>query len=159
MAKVLFLHGLDARPGGVKPTYLIQCGHDVRNPALPREDFDQSVRIAQAEFDQYRPQVVVGSSRGGAVALAMDAGSTPLVLLAPAWKYFPISPTKSPRLVRILHSPGDSLIPIADSRELCSHWSGTDGSAQLIETGWDHAMVDPASLETLNRAVRELACS
>ena len=42
-------------------------GHEVINPKLPDEDFAEAVRIAQAEFDQHQPAVVVGSSRGGAV--------------------------------------------------------------------------------------------
>jgi hypothetical protein len=60
---ILFLHGWHSTPGGVKPTYLKDHGHDVLNPALPDDDFDGAVRIAQAEFDQYRPDVVVGSTR------------------------------------------------------------------------------------------------
>jgi len=32
----------------------------VRNPALPDDDFDEAVRIAQAEFDHHQPNVVVG---------------------------------------------------------------------------------------------------
>jgi len=64
--KTLFLHGWTSTPGGVKPTYLRNQGHEVLNPALPDEDFEAAVRIAQAEFDQHHPDVVVGSSRGGA---------------------------------------------------------------------------------------------
>ena len=33
--------------------------------------------VAQAEFDQHQPDVVVGSSRGGAVAVNIDSGDTP----------------------------------------------------------------------------------
>ena len=69
---ILFLHGWQSTPGGVKPTYLKDHGHEVLNPALPDDDFDAAVRIAQAEFDQHRPDVVVGSSRGGAVAMNID---------------------------------------------------------------------------------------
>ena len=50
--KILFLHGWQSTPGGLKPTYLKDHGHDVLNPALPDDDFDAAVRIAQAEFDQ-----------------------------------------------------------------------------------------------------------
>lgn len=67
--KILLLHGWHSTPGGVKPTYLKDHGHEVLNPALPDDDFDAAVRIPQAEFDQHRPDVVVGSSRGGAVAM------------------------------------------------------------------------------------------
>ena len=83
MATVLFLHGWNSKPGGVKPSYLAEHGHTVINPALPDEDFAESVRIAQAEFDQHHPEVVVGSSRGGAVAMNVDAKGAALVLALP----------------------------------------------------------------------------
>ncbi len=73
--KVLFLHGWNSAVGGVKPTYLNDHGHEVINPALPHEDMQEAVRIAQAEFDKHRPQVVVSSSRGGAVAMNINSGS------------------------------------------------------------------------------------
>jgi hypothetical protein len=66
------------------------------NPALPDDDFDVAVRIAQAEFDRHKPDVVVGSSRGGAVAMNIDAGSTPLVLLCPVWKHYGTARTVKP---------------------------------------------------------------
>jgi predicted esterase YcpF (UPF0227 family) len=69
--RILFLHGWNSVPGGVKPTYLKDHGHEVINPKLPDDDFAEAVRIAQAEFDQHRPEVVVGSSRGGAVAMSL----------------------------------------------------------------------------------------
>jgi hypothetical protein len=68
-------------PGGVKPAFLARHGHEVINPKLPDEDFNEAVRIAQAEFDKHQPQVVVGSLRGGAVALLdrIDAVGLPWV--------------------------------------------------------------------------------
>ena len=84
--KILFLHGWQSIPGGVKPTFLARHGHQVINPKLPDEDFEESIRIAQAEFDHHHPDVVVGSSRGGAVALNIHCGDARLVLLCPAWK-------------------------------------------------------------------------
>ena len=68
---ILFLHGWQSIPGGVKPTYLADHGHEVINPRLPDDDFAQAVRIAQNEFDKHQPDVVVGSSRGGAVAMKL----------------------------------------------------------------------------------------
>ena len=84
--KILFLHGWHSVPGGVKPTFLKDAGHEVFNPALDDDDFEAAVRTAQAEFEQHQPDVIVGSSRGGAVAMNIDSGATPLVLLCPAWK-------------------------------------------------------------------------
>src|SRR5437588_5065301 len=127
--KVLFLHGWQSVPGGVKPTYLKDHGHEVVNPALPDSDFSEAVRIAQAEFDKHWPQVVVGSSRGGAVAMNIESGGAKLVLLCPAWKKFGTGKTVKPGTV-ILHSQADDVIPFADSEELAMN-----SGATLIEVG------------------------
>jgi alpha-beta hydrolase superfamily lysophospholipase len=148
--KVLFLHGWRSIPGGVKPTYLAEHGHDVKNPALPDEDFEQAVRIAQAEFDRHQPDVVVGSSRGGAVALNIDSGVARLVLLCPAWKQWGTAKTAKPGTV-ILHSEADDVVPIADSRELVGA-SGLPESA-LIVVGADHRLADPEPLGAILAAV------
>ena len=64
--KILFLHGWHSVPGGVKPKYLKDYGHIIIKPALDDDDFAAALATAQAEFDQYQSQVVVGSSRGAA---------------------------------------------------------------------------------------------
>ena len=144
--KVLFLHGWQSAPGGVKPTYLKDHGHEVLNPALPDDDFDAAVRIAQAEFDQHRPDVVVGSSRGGAVAMNINSGSTPLVLLCPAWKKWGTEKTVKPGTV-ILHSRADEVVPFASSEELVKN-----SGAALIEVGTDHRLADPEPLRKMLEA-------
>jgi hypothetical protein len=88
MTAILFFHGWRSVPGGVKPNYLAQHGHEVINPALDDNDFAAALRTAQAEFDQHHPDVIVGSSRGGAVAMNLISGDTRLVLLCPAWKKY-----------------------------------------------------------------------
>ena len=60
---ILFLHGHHSTESGIKPTHLTDHGHTVLNPKLPDDDFDEAVRIAQAEFDLHQPDVVFGSSR------------------------------------------------------------------------------------------------
>src|ERR1700686_773503 len=111
---ILFLHGLQSVPRGVKPTFLAQHGHEVINPKLPDEDFNEAVKIAQAEFDKHQPQVVVGSSRGGAVAMNINSGGAHLVLLCPAWKKYGSAKTVKPGTV-MLHSRADDVIPFAHS--------------------------------------------
>ena len=144
--KILFLHGWHSVPGGVKPTYMKSHGHEVLNPKLPDEDFAEAVRIAQAEFDQHRPQVVVGSSRGGAVAMNIVSGDSRLVLLCPAWKKFGTARTVKPDTV-ILHSRADDVVPFADSEELVRN-----SGATLIEVGSDHRLADPEPLAVMLRA-------
>jgi alpha-beta hydrolase superfamily lysophospholipase len=140
---ILFLHGWQSTPGGIKPTYLKDHGHEVLNPALPDDDFDEAVRIAKVEFDQHRPAVVVGSSRGGAVAMNINSGSTPLVLLCPAWKRWGTATTVKVGTV-ILHSKADEVVPFSDSVELVRN-SGLP-SESLIEVGTEHRLADSESL-------------
>jgi hypothetical protein len=143
---ILFLHGWRSIPGGVKPTYLKDHGHTVINPALPDEDFGAALAIAQAEYDKHRPDVIVGSSRGGALTMNLKAGDTPLVLLCPAWKKYGSAKTVKANTV-ILHSRADDVIPFVDSEELAR----TSG-ATLIEIGVDHRLADPESLEKMLEA-------
>jgi len=137
-------------PEGVKPTYLKDNGHTVLNPRLPDDDFAESVRLAQEIFDIEKPGAVVGSSRGGAVAMNMRSAATKLVLLCPAWRKFGGARTIKPGTV-ILHSRGDDVVPFADSEELI-RISGLGGEA-LIEVGADHRLADPAALRTMLCAV------
>ena len=143
--KILFLHGWNSAVGGVKPTYLKDHGHEVINPAMPHEDFAEAVRIAQAEFDKHRPQVVVGSSRGGAVAMNIDSGDARLVLLCPAWKKYGSARTVKPDTV-ILHSRADDVVSFADSEELAKI-----SGATLIEVGTDHRLADQEPLAAMLR--------
>ena len=48
---------------------------------------DATVHIAHAEFDQVRPDVVVGSSRGGAVGITLSSSET-------TWTSLPLSRLK-----------------------------------------------------------------
>ena len=147
---ILYLHGLNSTPGGVKPTYLKEHGNEVLNPALPDDDFDAAVKFAQTEFDRHRPDVVVGSSRGGAVAMNVNSGTTPLVLLCPAWKRWGSATTVKPNTV-ILHSKADKVVPFLDSVELVKN-SGLP-SESLIEVGHEHWLADPGSLKAMLGAV------
>lgn len=146
MATILFLHGWHSIPGGVKPTWLKTHGHEVVNPGLDDDDFTSAVLTAQAEYDHHRPDVIVGSSRGGAVALNIDSKDTPLVLLCPAWKNWGTVTKLKPGSVMI-HSRRDEVIPFADSEELVAN-SGL-AVETLIEVGSDHRLADEQSLSVL----------
>ena len=151
--KSLFLHGWHAVPGGVKRSYLKDHGHEVINPKLD-DDFDAAVCTAQAEYDQHKPDVIVGSSRGGAVAMNIFSGDAPLVLLCPAWKNWGTVKRLKPNSV-ILHSRSDEVIPFADSEELIAS-SGLSPET-LIEIGNDHRLADEESLSVMLWACNLLA--
>jgi len=151
---ILFLHGWTSTPGGVKPTYLKDHGHEVLNPALPDDDFDEAVRIAQAEFDRHRSDVVVGSSRGGAVVMNINSGDTPLVLLCPAWKRWGTATVVKPGTV-ILHAKADDVVPFSDSVELVRN-SGLPLES-LIAVGHEHRLADPESLAKMLEVVERAA--
>ncbi len=128
--------------------YLKDHGHQVINPELPDEDFHEAVRLAQAELDRHQPEVVVGSSRGGAVAMNINSGFARLVLLCPAWKKYGTARVVKPGTV-ILHSRADDLVPFADSEELAKN-----SGAMLIEVGTDHRLADPEPLAAMLKACR-----
>lgn len=153
--RILFLHGWTSKRGGLKPSYLARHGHEVLNPALPDDDFDEAVRIAQAEFDEHQPDVVIGSSRGAAVAMQIDVRDVPLVLLCPAWKGWGSATTAKPATT-VLHSPADDIVPFTDSQELIRN-SGLPPSALRV-VGTDHRLADDESLRAMLEAAED-ACA
>ena len=110
---------------------------------------NEAVKITQAEFDKYQPQVVVGSSRGGAVAMNINNSDARLVLLCPAWKKYGKARAVKPGTM-ILHSRADDVVPFADSEELVMN-SGLPASA-LVEVGDDHRLADPEPLRKMLEA-------
>lgn len=99
--KILYLHGLNSGRGGRKASALRQRFgiESVIDDDLPYSSrlmhsadllasegvLRRSRQFAQALFERCRPDIIVASSLGGAIALALDAGATPMVLIAPLW--------------------------------------------------------------------------
>lgn len=150
--KILFLHGWHSVPGGVKPNYLRDKRHEVINPALNDDDFNTALATAQEEFDRHLPQVVVGSSRGGAVAMNIKTGSARLVLLCPAWRNWGSAKVVKPGTI-ILHSKADDVIPFSDSEALVAQ-SGLPAES-LVEVGGDHRLADTEPLAAMLNACED----
>lgn len=148
--KILFLHGMESNPHGTKVQFLRECGYEVVAPALTRDDFAGDIERAQTAYDEHQPDVVVGSSRGGALAMNINTGNTPVVLIAPAWKHFP-GAQRATAATTILQSAADDLISLAESQTLLAA-SGLDPE-RLIVVGEGHRMSDPTALEALRKAV------
>jgi len=156
--KILFLHGMESKPGGVKANCLKKAGYEVLNPALPRECFATSIKIAQDIIDIEKPDLVVGSSRGGAVAMCVSTRGAGLILIAPAWQRFvnvqqlgEFKVRVEPKNTMILHSDNDDIVPPFDSDHLASLFG-----IKKIVVGENHRMSDSDALEALLDTARWL---
>ncbi|HMM77037.1 MAG TPA: alpha/beta hydrolase [Gammaproteobacteria bacterium] len=144
--RILFLHGWHSVPGGVKPRFLAEHGHEVFNPALDDDDFERALATGQAAYGAGQPDVVVGSSRGGALAMNLAGVGARLVLLCPAWRRWGRARRVAPGAL-VLHSRADEIVPYADSVELIRA-SGLPQTA-LLEIGEDHRLATPAPLAAM----------
>jgi len=145
--KILFLHGLESKPGGTKAKALEKAGHKVLNPALPKDSLEESIAIAQGIIDRDWPDIIVGSSRGGAIATAVDSKGARLILIAPAWKLYGITP-RAGSDTTVLHCPTDDIVPYEHTKELAEKTG-----AKIIECGECHRMSDNDALSSLVESV------
>ena len=145
---ILFLHGLQSSPNSYKRRMLETQGHSVYAPALPANDWDRSVKIAREAVEIHKPDLIIGSSRGGAVAMATHA-QVPMILIAPAWgKYAPWETISGSTI--IIHSKQDEVVDYRDSKDL-AHMFG----AKLVTAGETHRMNDTDALNAIFSAINE----
>ena len=144
--RIVYLHGRMSSPNAEKCKFLRNNGHDVFAPMLISHDWGQSVTAAHEILEKVKPDLIVASSRGGAVAMATNT-TVPCVLIAPAWgKYCPWGSCRGNST--ILHSKADRIGKYADSELLA-----TSTGAELIEVGKNHRMSDEKALETLLKVI------
>jgi pimeloyl-ACP methyl ester carboxylesterase len=125
-------------------------GFEVDCPRLPSWRLKAAIRQARDAHDRLRSDVIIGMSRGGAIALAIP-DDRPLVLLAPAWRYFGVRPRPDAEGV-VIHSPRDRIVPLGHSRELCRRCPGL----RLVITGAEHRLNCPAGRRALAMALDDL---
>jgi pimeloyl-ACP methyl ester carboxylesterase len=117
------------------------------------------VRAQAAELQGFTPHVLVGSSFGGAVAVAMlDRGiwRGPTVLLAPAYRYFFGVARLPPGVpVIIAHGRSDDVISLADSHDLAA--TGSPEFVELVELDDGHRLDSLVESEALADLVRRAA--
>lgn len=158
--KVQFAHGLESSPFGSKSQQLGRH-FDASIPAMDTSDFAGCVRVHADTIASFRPDVLIGSSFGGAVALALlQSGqwSGPTLLLAQAGLRYGL-PATLPVGVRVwlVHGTLDTVIDPGDSRRLAA--AGRPGSVQLIEVEDDHRLGKSVANGDFIDWVRELAAS
>lgn len=166
--RVLYVHGLESGPQGRKVRALAAAGLDVRAPQMPcgarraAEDpagmWSDSLDVQREALAHGPIDVVVGSSFGGAVTLALlheAVWAGPTVLLCPAHRLMAdrLGAPALPGLaalpdrgaeVLVVHGRQDAIVPVAHSRELV-----LGSSARLIEVDDDHPLTATATPDGL----------
>jgi hypothetical protein len=139
--RIQFIHGLEGSPQGEKARFLAQR-FEALTPAMNTADFEASLEVQRFALQQFSPDVLVGSSFGGAVALELlrrNHWRGPTVLLAPAAKAFGI-PLSIPQGVPvvIVHGRRDDLIDPGDSVALSR--TGSPELVELVEVDDEHRL-------------------
>jgi predicted esterase len=152
--KVQFIHGLESGPGSSKAAYLDRF-FDAQTPAMDTRDFEGSIALQARHAATFAPDVLVGSSFGGAVALALlqrGIFSGPTVLLAPAHTHFGVE-ARIPAGARvvIVHGSRDDVVSIEDSRRLAA--SGGRG-VDFVEVDDEHRLASLLEGDALATVVR-----
>lgn len=155
--RVQFVHGLEGSPQGAKARLLAEH-FDALTPAMETSDFEASVAAQAEAVGSFAPDVLVGSSFGGAVAVALlDRGiwRGPTLLLAQAAIHYDAE-AKLPEDVTVwlVHGLGDTLIDIEDSRRLAA--TGSPSRVRLIEVDDDHPLHRSVANGDLLEWVREI---
>jgi predicted esterase len=139
MLKVHFIHGLESSPTSRKALVLAEH-FDAETPAMDTSDFESCVALHAERLRERRPDVLIGSSFGGAVALALlqrGFWCGPTLLLAQAGIHYGLEPTvPGEATVLLVHATGDDVVAVADSRKVAA----VNSSARLLEIEDDHAL-------------------
>lgn len=177
LPKVLWITGMNS--SGAGPNYLKKLGYIVKHittttnwpaaisgrisryPVLKQtmkrmadrmNKTHVAVNVAKhnEEIGDFDPDIVVGTSQGGAIAIAL-AGKyhhAKFVLGAPAWKIFNVNPANLPPDTIIVHGVKDGRVPFKDSIELAAMTG-----ASLIKTGANHFLDNTDLLKAVMKQV------
>jgi pimeloyl-ACP methyl ester carboxylesterase len=156
--RVQFIHGLEGSPQGAKARLLAQH-FPTHTPAMDTRDLEVALVVQAEALTAFRPDVLVGSSFGAALAvelLARGLWRGPTLLLAQA----AVRMLENPRLpegvrVWLVHGLHDTLVDPEESRRLAR--SGTPGLVRLIEVDDDHPLRNSVERGDLVAWVRDLA--
>ena len=158
--RVQFAHGLESSPHGNKAR-LFAAHFDAETPAMNTADFEACIRVHAETAARFQPDVLVGSSFGGAVAVALLHRALwrgPTLLLAQASRHY-CPEARLPAGVRVLlvHAREDEIVDAADSRALAQ--TGTPSLVELLEVDDDHALSRLVSSGELIELVRRTVTS
>ncbi len=152
-----FVHGFEGSPQGAKARLFAEH-FTALTPAMGTSDFENCVAVHADHLASFGPDVLVGSSFGGAVALELlhrGVWRGPTLLLAPAVaRRGPAAHLPDGVRVWIVHGLRDALVPIDGSRALAR--TGSPELVRLIEVDDDHALHGLVQSGELVTVVRDL---
>lgn len=105
------------------------------------------------------PDLIVGSSQGGAIALSLapQFPEIPMILVAPAWKIFHVKPSYlNPKSI-IIHGKRDVSVPTTDSIELAELTGLSPNRIILTNDGHIISSGFPRIIEAIFSLTRSLA--
>jgi len=156
--RVQFIHGLEGSPQGSKARLLAEH-FETRTPAMNTRDFEACVEVQTRVLETFRPDVLVGSSFGGAVGVALlqrGAWRGPTLLLAQAaLRYDAEARLPEGVTVWLVHGLRDELIDPEESRRLAA--TGSPERVRLIEVEDDHPLHASVASGRLVEWVRAIA--
>jgi predicted esterase len=156
--RVQFIHGLEGSPQGAKARLLARH-FETLTPAMDTSDFEACVAVQANALGGFRPDVLVGSSFGAAVAVellqrGLWRGAT--LLLAQAALRRSARAELPPGVpVWLVHGLRDELIDIEESRRLAA--TGSPEWVVLYEVDDDHPLHETVRSGRLVELVRALA--
>jgi pimeloyl-ACP methyl ester carboxylesterase len=139
--RVQFIHGLESSPQSTKALLLAEHFESL-TPAMDTADFAGCVALQRDVLEEFRPDVLIGSSFGGAVAVELlqrGYWRGPTLLLAQA-ALRRGQPARLPDAVPIwiVHGSRDEIVAPEDSRLLAA--AGSPRWVRLIEVDDDHPL-------------------
>ncbi len=156
--RVQFIHGLEGSPQGAKAQLFAQH-FTTSTPAMNTKDFESCVVVQETGISSFHPDVLIGSSFGGAVAVELlhrGAWKGPTLLLAQAaFRTGTRTSLPSGCVVWIVHGTNDEVVDIDDSRRLAQ--TGSSQLVRLIEVDDDHSLHDMVADGRLVDLVRAIA--
>jgi len=146
--KILMFHGKEGSPNGRKASFLkSKTKYQTWVPAYPsnegpvEQQFPKCVSIARQACQDFAPDIIVGSSFGGAVLLQLVTEGLwqgPSLFLAQAGAMYGIADTLPHEVPCILvHGTQDNIVPIEGSERLAL----SSPNARLIKNNDNHSLV------------------
>lgn len=156
--RLQFAHGLEGSPQGAKAR-LFARHFEASTPTMQTGDFDACVELHARELLRFRPDLLVGSSFGGAVVVKLlrrGLWRGPTLLLAQAALRRDLR-AALPDGVRVwlVHGRRDAIVDPEDSRRLAR--TGSPGLVRLLEVDDDHSLHALVASRELISIVEELA--